>query len=143
MIMRPHTTSIIDRDAEASLVRLEALARLMDGSLVVPGTNIRFGLDAAIGLIPVAGDMISGLISSYIIWEAKRLNVPKWLIGRMVANALIDTTLGSIPIVGDMFDVAFRANMRNMALLRRHLERSGVTTNKGGPIIEGEAIRVG
>ena len=133
--------SPVDRDAEQTLVRLEAIARLMDNSLVVPGTNIRFGLDALVGLVPVAGDMIGGLISSYLIWEARRLNVPKWLIARMVANALIDTTLGSIPVLGDIFDVAFRANMKNMALLRRHLERKG-TLSGSGRVIEGEAVRI-
>ena len=134
-------TAIIDREAEELLARLEALARLMDGSFVVPGTNFRFGLDAVIGLVPVAGDMISGLISSYLIWEARRLDVPKWVIGRMVANTFLDTTLGAIPILGDIFDVAFRANMKNMALLRRHLDRSGVLA-KSGPLIEGEAVRM-
>ena len=133
--------SPVDRDAEQTLVRLEAIARLMDNSLVVPGTNIRFGLDALVGLVPVAGEMIGGLISSYLIWEARRLNVPKWLIARMVANALIDTTLGSIPVLGDIFDVAFRANMKNMALLRRHLERKG-TLSGSGRVIEGEAVRI-
>jgi hypothetical protein len=112
-------TAIIDREAEESLARLEALARLMDGSFVVPGTNFRFGVDAVVGLVPVAGDMISGLISSYLIWEARRLNVPKWVIGRMVANTFLDTTLRAISILTSSW--AFRANMKNMALLRRHL----------------------
>jgi len=134
-------TTVIDREAHQSLLRLEALARLMDGSFVIPGTNVRFGFDAVVGLVPVAGDMISGLISSYLIWEARRLGVPKWLIGRMMANTFLDTTLGAIPILGDMFDVAFRANMKNMALLRRHLERNG-TFSTSGPIIQGEVVGV-
>jgi hypothetical protein len=130
-----------DREARHALARLEALARVMDSTFIVPGTNFRFGLDAVVGLVPVAGDVISGLISSYLIWEARRLKVSRWVIGRMVANTLVDTTLGAIPVVGDVFDAAFRGNTRNVALLRRHLERSGALA-KPGPVIEGKAVRV-
>lgn len=126
---------------EESVARLEALAKLMDGAFVIPGTNIRMGLDALIGLVPVAGDMIAGLISAYLIWEARRLGASRWLIARMSANALLDTALGSVPVVGDAFDVMFRANMKNMALLRKHLEKKGFTRT-GGRVIEGEAFEV-
>jgi hypothetical protein len=126
---------------EESVTRLEALARLMDGSFVIPGTNFRLGLDAIIGLVPVAGDVISGLISSYLIWEARRLGAPRWLIARMMANTFIDTTLGAIPVVGDAFDILFRGNMKNMALLRRHMDKRGLG-RAVGPVIEGEAVRV-
>ena len=67
-----------------SVARLEALAKLMDGAFVIPGTNIRMGLDGLIGLVPVAGDMVSGLISTYMIWEARQLGAPRWLIARML-----------------------------------------------------------
>jgi hypothetical protein len=130
---------------EESVARVEALARLMDGAFVLPGTSIRLGLDAVIGLVPVAGDVISGLVSSYMIWEARQIGAPRWLIARMMANTLLDTTVGAIPLVGDAFDVMFRANMRNMALLRRHMEKRGLTragSPAGGPIIEGESVRV-
>jgi uncharacterized protein DUF4112 len=126
---------------EESVARLEALARLMDGAFVVPGTKIRLGLDAVIGLVPVAGDVISGLVSSYLIWEARQLGAPRFLIARMMANTFLDTTIGAIPVVGDAFDLMFRANMKNMALLRRHMEKRGFT-RAAGPIIEGDAIRV-
>jgi hypothetical protein len=109
--------------SEESMARLEAVGRLMDGAFEVPGTNIRLGLDAVIGLVPVAGDMISGIVSSYLIWEARQLGAPPWLIARMMANTLLDTTIGAIPLVGDAFDLMFRANMKNMALLRRHMEK--------------------
>jgi hypothetical protein len=109
-----------------SVARLEGLARLMDGVFVLPGTNIRLGLDVIIGLVPVAGDVVSGVISSYLIWEARQLGAPKWLIARMVVNTLLDTTVGAIPVLGDAFDVMFRANMKNMALLRRHMEKRGL-----------------
>jgi uncharacterized protein YqgC (DUF456 family) len=125
-----------------SVARLEALAKLMDGAFVIPGTNIRIGLDGLIGLVPVAGDMIAGLISTYMIWEARQLGAPSWLIARMVANTLLDTTIGAIPLLGDAFDVMFRANMKNMALLRRHMERKGFAASTSGPVIEGHAVRM-
>jgi hypothetical protein len=114
----------------------------MDGAFVLPGTHIRLGLDAIIGLVPVAGDIISGLISSYLIWEARQLGAPKWLIARMMANTLLDTVVGSVPVVGDAFDVMFRANMKNMTLLRRHMEKRGLNC-PAGRVIVGEAVSVG
>ena len=125
-----------------SVARLEALAKLMDGAFVIPGTNIRMGLDGLIGLVPVAGDMVSGLISTYIIWEARQLGAPRWLIARMLANTLLDTTIGAVPVLGDAFDMMFRANMKNMALLRRHMEKKGFARHASGPIIEGHAVRM-
>ena len=125
-----------------SVARLEALAKLMDGAFVIPGTNIRMGLDGLIGLVPVAGDMVSGLISTYMIWEARQLGAPRWLIARMLANTLLDTTIGAVPVLGDAFDVMFRANMKNMALLRRHLEKKGFARSASAPIIEGHAVHM-
>jgi hypothetical protein len=127
-------------ETSQSVTRLEGLARLMDGAFVLPGTNIRVGLDVIIGMVPVAGDVVSGVISSYMIWEARQLGAPKWLIGRMMANTLLDTTVGAIPILGDAFDVMFRANMKNMALLRRHMEKRGLTA-AGGPVIDAVRVR--
>ena len=89
----------------------------------------------------MAGDVIAGLVSTYLIWEARQLGAPRWLIARMLTNAFLDTTLGAIPVVGDAFDVLFRANMKNMALLRRHLEKKGYTRPMGGTVIDGEAVR--
>jgi hypothetical protein len=131
-----------DPSTEQSLERLEALAKLMDSSFFVPGTSIRMGLDGIIGLVPVVGDLISGAISSYLIWEARRLGASRWVIGRMAANTLIDTTIGAIPIVGDAFDVVFRTNIRNLTLLRKHLARKGLIAPGSGAVIEGQAVRV-
>lgn len=125
---------------QQSVTRLDALATLMDGAFVIPGTNIRMGLDGLIGLVPVAGDLIASLISSYIVWEARQHGVPRWLIGRMVLNVMIDTAVGAVPVVGDAFDIMFRANLKNMALLKRHLEKKGRL--KPFTIIEGEYARV-
>jgi uncharacterized membrane protein len=126
---------------DQALQRLEALAKLMDNAFVVPGTDVRFALDGVIGLVPGVGDVISGVISSYLIWEARRLGVSKWILGRMMANTLLDTTIGAIPLAGDVSDVMFRANVRNMALLRRHLERRGATRTPP-TVIEGDFRRV-
>jgi hypothetical protein len=81
--------------------------------------------------------MIAGLVSTYLIWEARQLGAPRWLIARMVANAFLDTAQDSVPVV----DVLFRANMKNIALLRRYLEKKGLRV--GGRVINGEAVRVG
>ena len=125
-------------DTQASLARVDALARLMDSAVAIPGTSIRLGLDAIIGLVPVAGDVISSAVSTYIVWEARRLGVSRWTVARMLANTAVDTVIGAIPVFGDAFDVAFRGNMRNLALLRAHIARN----DPRGPVIEGSAVRL-
>jgi len=109
---------------EARIARIDALANLLDIAILVPGTNIRFGLDALIGLVPGIGDAITTVLSLYIVNEARALGAPPLLIARMVANVALDGVVGAVPLVGDAFDVAFRANRRNMKLLRDHLDRT-------------------
>jgi len=92
---------------------------------VVPGTNIRFGLDAIVGLVPGIGDFLMSLVSLYIVHEARQLGAPTHLLVRMVANIAIDGIVGSAPVAGDIFDVMWRANRRNMALLYSHLRSQG------------------
>ncbi len=135
-------------DVAASVARVDALARLMDSQFKFPGTEVRFGLDAIIGIVPVAGDLISQVISSYIIWEARRLGVSRLTMVRMIGNSVIDTLIGSIPVAGDAFDVMFRANLKNLALLKSHLAKQGHTflahtgpMSGRGPVIDGTAIR--
>jgi hypothetical protein len=82
------------------------------------------GLDGILGLIPGVGDAATGLVGLYIIYQARQAGAPGWLLGRMVGNVALDTAIGSIPVVGDLFDVGFKANRRNLRLLRRHLEQS-------------------
>src|SRR5260370_38137454 len=101
---------------EQSLVRLEALARLMDSAFVIPGTSIRMGLDGLIGLLPVAGDLIAGVVSSYLIWEARQLGASRWAIGRMMANTPLDTLVGPEPVVGDPCVALFPATLQKHAL---------------------------
>jgi len=112
-------------EADAAYARVEALARIMDSMVAIPGTNVRMGLDALIGLVPIIGDAVSKVISSYIIWEARRLGVSRWTLTRMISNSMTDFAIGIVPVVGDAFDIAFRANMRNIALLKADLERKG------------------
>lgn len=106
---------------QETVARLDALATLLDSAVVLPGTNVRLGLDALIGLVPGIGDAVSAILSGYIVWEARRLGLPRWKIARMIANVALDSTLGAVPLVGDAFDVAFKANRRNMKILREHL----------------------
>ena len=129
----------LDASPEAAMARLDLLAHLLDTAFVIPGTSRRVGLDAAIGLIPVVGDLITTALSSYIIWEARRLGVPKLTLMRMIANTAIDGAIGMIPLAGDVFDAFYKANRRNVALLRAHLERKGAT--RPG-VIEGTATRL-
>ena len=108
---------------EERLARIDGLARLLDTAFIIPGTGIRFGLDALIGLVPGIGDAITTAMALYIVNEARALGAPPLLIARMVANVALDGIVGAVPLLGDVFDVAFRANRRNMRLLRDHLDR--------------------
>jgi hypothetical protein len=107
------------------LARIDTLATLLDSAFVVPGTKIRFGLDAIVGLVPGIGDFVTSLVSLYIVHEARQLGAPAHLLVRMVANIAIDGIVGSAPLAGDIFDVMWRANRRNMALLYEHLRNQG------------------
>lgn len=106
-----------------NISHLEGLARLLDSQFGIPGTKFRFGLDAILGLLPGIGDGASAVLSLYIVAQAGAKGAPLPLILRMLWNILIDTLIGSIPLVGDLFDVAYQANNRNVRLLRRHLEK--------------------
>ena len=103
------------------IARIDALATLLDTAFILPGTNIRFGFDAMIGLIPGIGDAITTLMSLYIVREARALGAPRHLVARMLVNVALDGVIGAVPLLGDAFDVMWRANRRNMALLQRHL----------------------
>ena len=113
------------RSRAERLARLDALATLLDTAFILPGTNVRFGFDAIIGLVPGIGDAITTAISLYIVHEARQLGAPGHVILRMVANVMLDGIVGAVPVVGDAFDVLWRANRRNMRLLQNWLEREG------------------
>ncbi len=101
--------------------RMEFVALLLDSAFVVPGTNRRVGIDAIIGLVPGIGDVVTTLLSTYVIWEARNLGVSRWALGRMLANLAIHASVGSIPIIGDIFDAFFRVNQRNMKIVHAQL----------------------
>ena len=105
----------------ARLIRLRRLAWLIDGAFKMPGTRFRFGLNSVIGLLPIGGDAVLGAISLYIIYEAARLGVPRHKLARMAANVGIEVLGGSVPILGDLFDMALKANLRNLAIIEEHV----------------------
>ena len=102
---------------------IDRLARLLDSQFRIPGTGMRFGIDSIIGLVPGVGDVLSGGLGLYIVSRARREGAPWLLILRMLWNLLVDTLLGSIPIVGDLFDFGFQANLKNVKLLQGFLEK--------------------
>lgn len=108
-------------DAVSRLRRLRQLAWLIDGAFSLPGTRFRFGLNSVIGLLPVGGDAVLGAISLFIVYEAAQLGVPRAKLARMVANVALETVGGSVPILGDLFDMALKANLRNIAIIEEHL----------------------
>ena len=99
------------------------LARLLDTRWEFPVLGFKFGLDALFGLVPVVGDIATGLVSAHIVYRATQMGASRWLLARMVTNVVIDTIFGSVPIIGSVFDVFFKSNIRNVRLLRRHVER--------------------
>lgn len=101
--------------------KLDRLAWILDSSIPIPGTPWKIGLDGLIGLIPGIGDISAGVISSYIVFQALRLGVPPLVVARMALNILLESVLGVIPVVGDIFDFAFKANQRNVALMYEYV----------------------
>ena len=119
-----------DKGFDAPLERMrravehvEDLAQLMDSQFALPGTPIRLGLDALVGLIPGIGDTLNLGVAGYIAVRARRAGLPKRHTGRMLFNIFIDWLIGLVPVIGDLFDVGWKANLRNAQLLRRHYER--------------------
>ena len=104
----------------STISNLDSLAKLMDSRFTIPGTNIRFGLDSIIGLVPGVGDFATFMVSGYMVSILAKNGASGFVLARMTLNILIDALIGSIPILGDIFDVAFKANQRNIKLLREH-----------------------
>lgn len=109
-------------ERERAIERLRVLADLLDTAILVPGTRFRFGLDGVLGLVPVVGDIVTSALALYIVYEARRLGVPRFKIARMLGNVALDGCLGAVPVAGDLFDFAFKANRRNMRILQAHLD---------------------
>ena len=103
--------------------RVEAMERVLERSFTLPGTKQQFGLDALVGLVPVAGDLISAAMGLYLVWEARNLGMPKWQLARMTANVGFDSLLGVVPLAGDVLDFFYRSNSRNLKIIRKHLDK--------------------
>lgn len=110
-----------------AVAQLRALARTLDSAVPIPGTSIRFGADALLGLVPVVGDLAGAALSGYVVLSAARLGVPRAVLARMVTNLGADALIGAVPLVGDLFDVGWRANTRNVDLLERALAAPAAT----------------
>ena len=108
---------------EQRLARLDAIAKLLDVAFILPGTNIRYGIDGLIGLIPVVGDLITTAISLWLVREARALGAPWHITARMLGNVAVDGVVGMVPVAGDAFDVMFRANVRNVRMLKRWMDK--------------------
>lgn len=110
-------------DHDKIIAELETLAHWMDSKFTVPGTNIKMGLDGLLGFIPGIGDTMGFAVSAYMLGRAGRLGVPKTLMARMVWNIFIDWLVGLVPLAGDFFDIAFKANIKNVRLLKEYVAR--------------------
>jgi hypothetical protein len=106
----------------ARLDHLRELSRLFDSSIPVPGTDYRIGLDPVLGLLPVVGDVPGATVSAYIVAEAAGMGVPRATLARMLFNLVVDAVVGSVPVVGDLFDAVWKANQRNVALLEARVD---------------------
>ena len=106
---------------DEKLTRLRQLSENLDESFTIPGTNIKFGIDALIGLVLGGGDLMGGLFSLYILRTAIKMKLPKSAIISIMFNIIIDTTIGIVPVIGDIFDIFWKSNKRNMRIIEKHL----------------------
>ena len=123
-------------DPQAVRTRIEAMERLLERLFVVPGINRPIGLDVILDLVPVVGDFVAAGLGAYMVWEARNLGMSKIHLARMAGNVGVDTLVGAIPLVGDLFDFAFRSNTRNLRILKRYLDKHHPET----VTIEGEIV---
>ena len=103
--------------------RVEAMEQILERSFTIPGINRAVGLDAIVGLVPVLGDVITAAMGAYIVWEGRNLGLSKWQLWRMAGNVAFDTAVGAVPVAGDLFDLLFRSNTRNLKIIRKHLDK--------------------
>jgi hypothetical protein len=121
--MSPAKNTLSDEQLEQTLKRLDRFARLTDSQFRIPFTKFRFGLDSIIGLVPVVGETIGLVLSLYLVFEAFKLKMPPRLKLRMLRNVALDFLVGLVPVFGDIADIAFKANIRNMKLIKEYVER--------------------
>ncbi len=125
------------RDAER---RIGLVSRLLDDLVPIPGTSLRIGLDPVLGLVPGAGDLVSAIAGGWIIVEAVRFGIPGVVLLRMAWNTAVDLVVGAVPLLGDLFDVAFRSNRRNLELFRRHALDPAASTAEHWTFVAGLVV---
>ncbi len=113
----------LSNDPAAIRQRVEMMEQLLERSFTLPGVGRKVGLDFVLGLVPVLGDVITGAMGLYIVWEARNLGMSKFQLARMAANVGFDSLIGAVPLVGDAFDFFWRSNSRNLKIIRKHLDR--------------------
>ena len=123
----------LGNDPASIRLRVERMERLLERAFVVPGMRREVGLDAIVGLVPIAGDVVCALLGLYIVWEARNLGMSKFKLARMIGNVAFDTAVGAVPVAGDVFDFLFRSNSRNLKMILRHLDKHHPETR----VIEG------
>jgi len=128
----------VGTDPQSVRQRVEAMEKVLERLVVIPGINRTVGLDVILDLVPVVGDIAAAALGLYIVWEAKNLGMSKWQISRMAGNVGVDWLLGLIPWVGAIPDFFFRSNTRNLRIIKRHLDKHHPETG----MIEGEARRL-
>lgn len=138
-IIRPGHASSNGRANSSSMRLVEEMARWLDSKFVIPGTNIRFGLDPIISLVPVLGDLFSYLLSAALIYTMHNHGASRKVVIKMVMNSTLDAVIGSIPLIGSVFDVFYRSNDRNLRLLREHIHE-GKHQGSGTGILVAVAI---
>ncbi len=111
------------RDPASVRRRIEAMEKLLEGLIVIPGTNFRVGLDVILDILPVGGSMVAAAMGSWMAWEARNLGMPKSAIVRMAGNIGFDALLGIIPWIGAVPDLFFRSNTRNLKIVKAHLDK--------------------
>jgi len=119
---RPMAVSL-GRDPASVRQRIEAMERLLERSFTIPGIRMPVGLDAVAGLVPVLGDLLAAALGAYLVWEASNLGLPRWKLWRMAGNVAFDSAIGAVPVAGDLFDLLFRSNSRNLRIVKRHLDK--------------------
>ena len=110
-------------DIKSTIRRIEALERLLEGLIELPLVGRKVGLDAIVGLLPGAGDLITGAMGLYLVWEARNLGMPRWQLWRMAGNVGMDALVGAVPVAGDLFDFLYRSNTKNLKIIRKHIDR--------------------
>ena len=130
-------------DRSRALAEIETITWVLDNSIPVPGTGgRRFGVDALIGLVPVAGDIVSAAIGLFVVWRGARMGLPRIVVARMLANSALDLVVGGIPFIGDAFDLWFKSNSRNLRLIRRHVAEPNASTRDHWLVVGGLVLAV-